>query len=64
MPAVGEIIACDIDISIFYAAPGLTLLLHTVNARGQGEALPALPMGLPLKPVLASRGRRLAKIKR
>ena len=58
MPAVGEIIACDIDILIFYAAPGLTSLLHTVNARGQGEALPALPMGLPFKPVLASHSLR------
>ncbi len=37
MPAVGDIIACDIDIFLFYAAPWLTSLLHTVNARGQGR---------------------------
>ena len=37
MPAVGEIIACDIDISILYAAPWLTSLLHTVNASVQGR---------------------------
>ena len=37
MPAVGDIIACDIDILIFYAAPWLTSLLHTVNASGQGR---------------------------
>ena len=41
MPAVGDIIACDIDILIFYAEPWLTSLLHTVNARGQGR----LPKG-------------------
>ena len=59
MPAVGDIIAWDIDMSVFYAAPWLTSLLHTVNARGQGR----LPKGAA-KSVLASRGRRLAKIQR